>query len=118
VLSPDTAICPDSPAPHDTALPVSSTDDSSLTDPVPTSAAPVLDSLEPLPAASLRPVTHGLRGIRQVKQRIDGTVAWLAACVAQAVSDPTAEPRHFRAALGIPHWRDAMEQEYDALIKK
>jgi histone deacetylase 1/2 len=117
VLSPDTAICPDSPAPHDTASPVSSTDGISLADPVPTSAAPVLDSLEPLSAASLRPVTRGLRGIRQVKQRTDGTVAWLAACVAQAVSDPTVEPRHFRDALGIPHWRDAIEQEYDALIK-
>ncbi|KAK1651002.1 hypothetical protein QYE76_068807 [Lolium multiflorum] len=53
----------------------------------------------------------------KAKQRTDGTVAWLAACVAQSTSDPTAEPRHFRAALGIPHWRAAMEQEYDALIK-
>jgi histone deacetylase 1/2 len=44
-------------------------------------------------------------------------VAWIAACVADAVADPTAEPRHFQAALGIPHWRAAMEQEFDALQK-
>ena len=37
--------------------------------------------------------------------------------MAQAATDPTAEPRHFRAALGIPHWREAMETEFDALIK-
>ena len=44
-------------------------------------------------------------------------MAWLATCMAQAQSDPTAEPRHFQAALSIPHWRTAMEQEYHALLK-
>jgi hypothetical protein len=37
--------------------------------------------------------------------------------MAQAVADPHSEPRHFRAALGIPHWREAMETEFDALIR-
>ncbi|KAK1610097.1 hypothetical protein QYE76_033770 [Lolium multiflorum] len=82
----------------------------------PNATVPILEPLVPLPHDSLRPVTRGLRGVRQAKHRTDGTVAWLAACVAQSVVDPTAEPRHFRAALGIPHWRAAMEQEYDALI--
>jgi hypothetical protein len=44
-------------------------------------------------------------------------VAWLAACVAHLQADPTAEPRHFQAALDIPHWRAAMEQEIHALKK-
>ena len=34
-----------------------------------------------------------------------------------AEADPTAEPRHFQAALGIPHWCAAMEQEIQALHK-
>ena len=37
--------------------------------------------------------------------------------MAHAAADPTAEPRHFQAALGIPHWRAAMEQEFQALLK-
>jgi hypothetical protein len=35
--------------------------------------------------------------------------------MAQAVSDPIAEPRTFQAAMTIPHWRTAMEQEFHAL---
>jgi hypothetical protein len=49
-------------------------------------------------------------------QRTDGTVTYLAACMAQAVADPTAEPRSYQAAMSIPHWRIAMEQEYQALM--
>ncbi|XP_037474264.1 26S proteasome non-ATPase regulatory subunit 13 homolog B-like [Triticum dicoccoides] len=37
--------------------------------------------------------------------------------MAHTAADPTAEPRHFQAALSIPHWRDAMEQEFQALRK-
>jgi hypothetical protein len=37
--------------------------------------------------------------------------------VAQSTLDPTAEPSHFQAALGIPHWRAAMELEIQALHK-
>jgi hypothetical protein len=34
---------------------------------------------------------------------MDGTVAWIAACVADAIANPTAERQHFQVALGIPH---------------
>jgi len=74
----------------------------------------------PAPASAptpLQPVTRSMHGIQQPKQRMDGTVAWLAACIARSTADPTVEPRHFHAALGIPHWRAAMEQEFDALLK-
>jgi histone deacetylase 1/2 len=37
--------------------------------------------------------------------------------MAQSVADPHSEPRHFRVALGTPHWWAAMETEFDALIK-
>ena len=83
----------------------------------PLSPAPLLAPIVPLPADSLRPVTRSLRGIHQPKKHTDGTVAWLATCMAQAASDPHSEPRHFRAVMGIPHWREAMETEFDALIK-
>ena len=65
----------------------------------------------------LRPHTRSKSGVFRPKERKDGTVAWLATCMAQAQSDPTAEPRYFQAALSIPHWRTAMEQEYHALLK-
>jgi histone deacetylase 1/2 len=60
--------------------------------------ASILAPAVPLADDSLRPVTRSLRGIHQRKQRTDGTVAWLATCMAQAVADP-------------------MEIEFDALIK-
>jgi hypothetical protein len=50
-----------------------------------------------------------MRGVHQPKQHIDGTVAWLAACIAHSIVDPTAEIHHFKAALGIRHWRSVME---------
>jgi hypothetical protein len=56
----------------------------------------------PTPApAALRPRTRSQAGIFRPKERTDGTVAWIASCVAQAEADPTAEPRHFQAALGF-----------------
>ena len=64
-----------------------------------------------------RLVTRAMRGIHRPRKRTDGMVAWLAACMAQSVADPSAEPRHFRAALGVPHWRAAMEQEFSALLE-
>jgi hypothetical protein len=36
----------------------------------------------------------------------------MAACFAHA----TAKPHHFCAALSVPHWREAMETEFDALV--
>jgi hypothetical protein len=56
-------------------------------------------------------------GIHRPNQRTDDTVAWLPACIAQFIAYPYAEPHHFRAALGIPHWRAAMEHEFDDLLK-
>jgi hypothetical protein len=63
-----------------------------------TLSAPILAPAAPLPIDSRRPVTRSLRGIHQRKQRTDGTIAWLANCLAEAVSDPHSEPRHFCAA--------------------
>jgi hypothetical protein len=37
--------------------------------------------------------------------------------MAHAAADPNSEPRHFRAALSIPHWREAIETEFDALLR-
>ena len=89
------------------------------------SASPLLmPSSAPTPASSAQPTTVALRprtrsqtGVFQPKKRTDGTVAWLAACMAHIAADPTAEPRHFQAALGIPHWHALMEQEFQALLK-
>ena len=70
----------------------------------------------PAPVIS-RPHTRSRSGVFRRRERTDGTVAWLAACLTQAVVDPTAEPRHYTAAMQIPHWRTAMELEYQALLK-
>ncbi|KAK1699306.1 hypothetical protein QYE76_016003 [Lolium multiflorum] len=80
------------------------------------SASPPAAPPPPVPAAS-RPHTRSRSGIVCPKERTDGTVAWLAACMAHAVDDPTAEPRSYQAAMTIPHWRAAMEQEYQALLQ-
>ncbi|XP_037446411.1 putative disease resistance protein RGA4 [Triticum dicoccoides] len=74
-------------------------------------------SPQPAPAPVLRPHTRNKSGVVQPKKRTDGTVAWLATCMAQAQADPTGEPRHFQAAMSIPHCRLAMEQEYQALLQ-
>jgi histone deacetylase 1/2 len=37
--------------------------------------------------------------------------------LAAAVADPSAEPRTYQAAMSIPHWRAAMELEYNALLR-
>ena len=79
----------------------------------PSSSSPSVSP--PAPPPVLRPHTRSKSGVFRPKERKDGTVAWLATCMAQAQSDPTAEPRHFQAALRIPHWRSAMEQEFQAL---
>lgn len=73
-------------------------------------------ALQP-PAAAPRPRTRSQTGVFQPKIRTDGTVVWLAACMAHAAEDPTAEPRHFQDALSIPHWRAVMEQGFQALLK-
>jgi histone deacetylase 1/2 len=84
------------------------------------SSVPVLDDLlssPPPAAASLRPHTRSKSGIVRRKERTDGTVAWLAACLADAQADPTAEPRNYQAAMSIPHWDAAMADEFQALLR-
>jgi hypothetical protein len=51
------------------------------------------------------------RGIRNPKQRTDGTIAWLAHIGDLSMT----EPRDHREAMACPHWRDAMEVEFSAL---
>jgi histone deacetylase 1/2 len=57
------------------------------------------------------------RPLLRRKERTDGTVAWLAACLADAQADPTAGPRNYQAAMSIPHWRAAMDDEFQALLR-
>jgi histone deacetylase 1/2 len=68
-------------------------------------------------AATLRPHTRSKSGIVRRKEHMDETVAWLATCLADAQADPTAEPRNYQAAMSIPHWRVAMEDEFQALLR-
>ncbi|XP_073368004.1 uncharacterized protein [Aegilops tauschii subsp. strangulata] len=114
---PSTPITPGLSSPTLTVPP-----DAPVDSPAGASSSPLMDSGSsgmaappPPPPVVLRPHTRSKSGIFQLKKRTDGTVAWLAACVAHAEADPTTEPRHSRAALGIPHWRAAMEQEIHAL---
>ncbi|XP_071679680.1 uncharacterized protein [Lolium perenne] len=67
--------------------------------------------------AGLRPVTCSRTGNSRPKVWTDGSVAWLAACKAHGVSDPSLEPANHHDALRVPQWRDAMEQEYQALLR-
>jgi hypothetical protein len=55
------------------------------------------------------------QGIQQPKQCTDGTVAWNCVLQAYSASKHTQEPRDYKEALRIPHWRDAMEAEFSAL---
>ncbi|KAK1606993.1 hypothetical protein QYE76_030666 [Lolium multiflorum] len=101
------APAPPSPASSAAESPASA-DSSSSAPPAPsTTVAPV----------ALRPHTRSRSGIIRPRQRTDGTVAWYAACLAAALADPSAEPRNYQAAMSVPHWREAMELEYQALLR-
>jgi hypothetical protein len=63
----------------------------------------------------MRPHTRSRTGVHRPKERTDGTVAWIAACLAQSQSDPSAEPRHYQAAMSILHWRTAMDLDFQDL---
>jgi histone deacetylase 1/2 len=80
--------------------------------PSPSPAAPLTST-----ALVLRPHTCSHSGIFRPKERTDGTVAWHTACVTADVANPSSEPRTYQAAMSIPHWREAMEQEYHALLR-
>ncbi|KAK1666963.1 hypothetical protein QYE76_055122 [Lolium multiflorum] len=60
-------------------------------------------------------VTRLQRGIRQPKQRTDGTIAWYTVKLAHTADLTRTEPRDHREAMGCPHLRDAMEAEFSAL---
>lgn len=47
----------------------------------------------------------------------DGSVVWLTTCSANGVADPSTEPTHHHDAMRIPHWRAAMEAEFQALLR-
>ena len=70
--------------------------------PGPASPAPDIPPA-PVFAPPRRPHTRSRSGIVRPKERTDGTVTYLAACLAHAVDDPTAEPRSYQAAMSIPH---------------
>jgi hypothetical protein len=76
------------------------------------------DLVSSLPPAivSLRPHTRNKSGVVHRKERMDGTVAWLAACLADAQADPTAKPHDYQAAMSIPHWRAAMIDEFQTFL--
>jgi hypothetical protein len=44
-------------------------------------------------------------------------MAWFTACHTHAITDTSIEPSTYQDALSIPHWRDAMELEFHALMK-
>jgi hypothetical protein len=97
-----------SPAIESVASPATSTRSCSL--------SPQIDSpLSVPPPVPTGPVTRRQRGIVQPKIRNDGTVAWSSVLDAHVASKDTFEPRDYKEALRIPHWRTAMETEYSAL---
>jgi histone deacetylase 1/2 len=78
------------------------------------SSGPSLGSSAAPPPPARGIVTRLRQGIRRPKTRTDGTVAWLATSMSHADA-ASAEPSDHRRALLIPHWREAMQQEFDAL---
>jgi hypothetical protein len=72
--------------------------------------------LLPPPTAPLCPHTCRKSGIVCQKEHTDCTVAWLAACLADAQADPTAGPHNYQATMSIPHLRAAMDDEFQALL--
>jgi hypothetical protein len=81
----------------------------------PGSSAPALTSSPAAPPstaslAPLRPRTRLQDGIRKAKVYTDGTVCY-------GFSAITGEPRSVEEALTNPHWKKAMDLEYDALMK-
>jgi histone deacetylase 1/2 len=68
--------------------------------------------VQPLSAAAppTGPQTRLQQGIRQPKQYTDGTVRY-------GMLASTGEPRNLSAALTDPHWRAAMQEEYNALME-
>ncbi|KAK1614057.1 hypothetical protein QYE76_019574 [Lolium multiflorum] len=120
-LSPATSREPTSPGP-DSATGSSHPAGSPSPDGPPSHAGPpspgaASSSSAPPPAPITGPVTRLRNNIRRPRERTDGTVAWLTRCMAHAVTSESAEPRDFRVAMALPHWRSAMDSEYAALLR-
>ena len=64
--------------------------------------------LQPVPAS--RVTTRLQKGIKNPKIRTDGTIRYGMLCVA-------GEPTRLEDALGDPRWKNAMDEEYSALMK-
>jgi histone deacetylase 1/2 len=59
---------------------------------------------------SQRPTTRASKGIVKPRECKDGTVRWL---FTAAIDEPT----NLQTALADPNWKEAMDEEYDALIR-
>ena len=64
--------------------------------------------LQPVPAS--RVTTRLQKGIKNPKIRTDGTIRYGMLCVA-------GEPTRLKDALGDSRWKNAMDEEYSALMK-
>jgi hypothetical protein len=71
-------------------------------------AVPVLSS----DAALLGPVTRAQRGIHKPKQYTDGTIMW-----GMLLTSAVGEPNTLNEALKDPKWIEAMNHEYNALLR-
>jgi histone deacetylase 1/2 len=80
------------------------------------SAAPSVAPAYDLPAVvppvqdSTRPRTRAQDGIHKSKVYTDGTIRY-------GLSAVSAEPRSIKEAMADPHWKNAMDTEYSALMK-
>jgi histone deacetylase 1/2 len=81
------------------------------------SSSPGPLSPAPAPPQPTRMVTRLQHGVRQPKERTDGTVAWTTICMAHAADRISSEPRDLSDALSTTHWKNAMDAEYQALLK-
>ena len=70
------------------------------------SSAPTVLAPPPVP----EPCTRLQKGIRQPQVYTDGTVHY-------GLFTSTGEPRNIKEALGHTEWKQAMEEEYDALMQ-
>jgi hypothetical protein len=65
---------------------------------------------QPLAPSVSRPVTRASKGIHKPKSYTDGTIRW-------GLSAMSAEPANLQVALQDSHWKEAMDEEYGALMK-
>ncbi|KAK1616215.1 hypothetical protein QYE76_021732 [Lolium multiflorum] len=109
-ISSSTAATPStsgSPAPDSAPGTTAGSDSSDGRAAPPGSAAPP-PPVQPSVAPSSRPVTRASRGVVKPKKYSDGTIPW---CLFAA----TDEPVNLQAALADPHWKGAMDEEFDAM---